>query len=312
MAAAIRCPRCGYDLSGMVTAWEASCPLVCVCSECGLESLSVDVMRPERLVLPGFVEHASGVWQRVRWSVRTWVWALRPWVFWRKVELKYAPRWRGQVFWLLLLVAMPLVVIIASVLAVLSFNAGGQLDPNEALEVLLEAMSLSRARPWIAESGWSVVVAPLLAASLMWPVLLWTLGTTRATAKIRLGHVARAGVFGLAWAPLVLLVPLLDWLWPLAQALMDVLAGQSGGGLRGQTAVWGYGAGRLDTLLFDHWRVLLLLGLAWVEAWWAFAIGRGFRLERWWVVSAVLSVPVGLAAALAAILAGVHLLMVYW
>ena len=31
----IACPRCGYDLSGAVAAWEDCCPLTGVCSECG-------------------------------------------------------------------------------------------------------------------------------------------------------------------------------------------------------------------------------------------------------------------------------------
>jgi hypothetical protein len=30
------CPRCGYDLSGTIAAWECSCPVDGVCGECGL------------------------------------------------------------------------------------------------------------------------------------------------------------------------------------------------------------------------------------------------------------------------------------
>ena len=31
-----RCPRCGYDLRGVVATWAEACPLQSTCSECGL------------------------------------------------------------------------------------------------------------------------------------------------------------------------------------------------------------------------------------------------------------------------------------
>lgn len=31
------CPRCGYDLEGLIATWVESCPLQSTCSECGLE-----------------------------------------------------------------------------------------------------------------------------------------------------------------------------------------------------------------------------------------------------------------------------------
>lgn len=30
-----KCPKCQYDLSGVVSSWKTACPLEGVCSECG-------------------------------------------------------------------------------------------------------------------------------------------------------------------------------------------------------------------------------------------------------------------------------------
>jgi len=47
----VECPRCGYDLRGVVSSWRDTSPLIGKCSECGLslewsELLSRDQAEP--------------------------------------------------------------------------------------------------------------------------------------------------------------------------------------------------------------------------------------------------------------------------
>lgn len=45
------CPRCGYDLTGVIESWNDSCPVQGTCSECGLTFTSCDIFS-DRLVGP--------------------------------------------------------------------------------------------------------------------------------------------------------------------------------------------------------------------------------------------------------------------
>jgi hypothetical protein len=60
--AILRCPRCGYDQSGVVARWQAgeSCPLASPCSECGFEIIWRNVFRPTLERVPWLFEHARG------------------------------------------------------------------------------------------------------------------------------------------------------------------------------------------------------------------------------------------------------------
>lgn len=76
-----RCPRCGYDQSGIVATWGDRCPLRGRCSECGLDFWWRQVM-PEQVLGPAWsVEHGerltprrlaraywAGLWQRGLWG----------------------------------------------------------------------------------------------------------------------------------------------------------------------------------------------------------------------------------------------------
>jgi hypothetical protein len=89
------CPRCGYDQSGAIAAWErneqACCPLSGVCAECGSEFAWGDVFsRSKRRVLRHFevTEHRL----IASFFVTTWR-ALRPWSFWKWADPASPPRW---------------------------------------------------------------------------------------------------------------------------------------------------------------------------------------------------------------------------
>lgn len=75
------CPRCGYDQSGVITAWTDRCPLEGRCSECGLEFWWRQVLGEQALGPVWSVEHGprlsarrlaraymTAVWQRGLWK----------------------------------------------------------------------------------------------------------------------------------------------------------------------------------------------------------------------------------------------------
>ncbi len=99
------CPRCGYDQSGAIASWNhtesLSCPLTGTCSECGLEFHWYDVLFAERLRMPGFYEHGTGLAFASAW--RTLVWTLWPPTFWSRVKLEHPVRWRRALLWLIVL-----------------------------------------------------------------------------------------------------------------------------------------------------------------------------------------------------------------
>lgn len=94
------CPRCGYDLSGVVESWKESCPVEGVCSECGLGVEWSRIMN-EPVPPKWFVEGGTGV-SMLRASA-TLLMLFRPIAFWRGVRLEYALRLR-LVFLMLLAV----------------------------------------------------------------------------------------------------------------------------------------------------------------------------------------------------------------
>ncbi len=81
------CPRCGYDQSGVIASWTASCPLVGRCSECGLDFSWRDVLNPRWIVPAWSFEHCRGWWQ-VGKHLRTCLRAWRPWSFWRAMRME--------------------------------------------------------------------------------------------------------------------------------------------------------------------------------------------------------------------------------
>lgn len=80
-----RCPRCGYDQTGLIATWTDSCPLGAICTECGYTFDPADAIHPTRKRLPWLYEHAKH-W----WSVRAWwrtvLMLLWPPLFWRRVR----------------------------------------------------------------------------------------------------------------------------------------------------------------------------------------------------------------------------------
>ena len=85
-----RCPRCGYDLSGVAASWRTECPLDGTCSECGLAFAWRDVLNP-RLTYPSWsFEHATGLLPlRLVVTIARANW---PWTFWKRIRMEHPIR----------------------------------------------------------------------------------------------------------------------------------------------------------------------------------------------------------------------------
>jgi len=103
-----RCPRCGYDLRGLVTTWEDRCPLEGVCSECGLNLRWAEVLRPEKFEPRWCVEFAARRLSVPRAAWRTLVRSFWPWRFWSRLRMSSRIRWRRLAAYICLLL-LPLV-----------------------------------------------------------------------------------------------------------------------------------------------------------------------------------------------------------
>lgn len=107
-----RCPRCGYDQSGLAATWTSSCPLAATCTECGYEFDPGDAFNPTRRRLPWLCEHAKRRWLALA-TLRTLATLLWPPAFWKRVRPEHPVRARRLVALpLAIFCVMPLLVII--------------------------------------------------------------------------------------------------------------------------------------------------------------------------------------------------------
>jgi hypothetical protein len=115
-----RCPRCGYDLRGLVATWTDSCPLEGVCSECGLDLRWAEVLVPDKFEPRWCVEFAPRRRSILRAAWRTLLRSFRPWSFWGRLRMSLRIRWRRLALYICLLL-VPLIlgyVIVQSVAAI--------------------------------------------------------------------------------------------------------------------------------------------------------------------------------------------------
>ena len=83
MTAAPLCPRCGYDLTGLVSSWIDACPVRALCTECGLEFWCGNVLGPRLLGPAWSYEHTLEPRTERFWRT-SWA-ALWPWMIWRRL-----------------------------------------------------------------------------------------------------------------------------------------------------------------------------------------------------------------------------------
>lgn len=286
------CPRCGYDQSGAIATWDRinppSCPLAGLCTECGHEFRWADVLRPELNRIPWLYEHVRDWWNPVAvWG--TWRRATRPSWFWGHIPLAAEVRPGRLVLWVLLIL-LPLQIALGSAYSQQMVQAAGWWargrpgwapGPNRLLESLRAGL-----RPWsdLLESiadlrtgnprfNGTYCLAAGLAVSVLIPLELLVLSSSRADARVRSAHIARAGAYGLTWIlPVMLLMAAVLW----AQQFAARTSNKSVLGLFERSGLFG-GPPLLPSLV-----------LAWVGWWWYQAIVRGFQFRHGRLVWALL------------------------
>lgn len=258
------CPRCGYDLGGMIASWHDSCPLEATCSECGL------VFECRRVL---------GSWYAPpRWSFEHAL-RLRPGAFTGTSQLSLFPQRLFAGLHLEHPIRPLRLVLFMAAWAVLVHLAliGGRLYADSGWwPWSLREWLMLLAFPYFG--GFSVlnltvvVLAMIAAPYLAMPLLMLTLGDTLSQAHVRRIHMLR----GLAYSlPSAILLPVIPGV-----ILFEVLAFN-------RFEVWS-GRGVLGLLILMAWPM-------WIIVWWSAFLRTYLRLDRAWIVSAVLAIPTCLA-----------------
>jgi len=226
-----QCPRCGYDLSGITATWDAAgaCPLVSVCSECGLDVRWSRVIGADRDRLLWLVETRQA--EPVGWMRRGRWWAYRcattlerlavPSTFYRRVTLETAVRPRRLCAWLLsLVIAAQFVGFVAGFVPLIEaalWAATGRLGvglKSRVVEWPLDEALTQFTRPWLMMhySGLAPTTvyirtfihdshpglwAPAVAA-LFVPLVMLLLRDSRKLARVRGLHVLRSFIYSMA------------------------------------------------------------------------------------------------------------------
>lgn len=289
------CPRCDYDQSGEVSRWTDTCPLEGVCSECGLAFEWGDALVPDRARVRGFVEHAER--KRVFSTAwRTWWWALRPWYFWGRVRLEHRPRVERMLWWMFMVLAVPrlvqVVVVFGAQIALYSFVRSGLAFGDWVMSMLsmlfddFVRLYSPSGGPGLSLAMSSALIA-FMTSAVAYPAVLLCLPWTRRSAKVRKGHLARACIYSLAPLAPLMVLSLFTW-------ILVVLAQMTGG-----PPTPGRQPGLTGPQEFAQWclyrfielkHYVPLVGFAWLQVWWWFALSRGFRFNgavRLWLILAV-------------------------
>ena len=215
------CPRCGYDVSGVVPTWKEQCPLEGTCSECGLVFVWVKIFRPERLHPAWSFEHVKT--KRVRAWFKTVFIATGPRKLWGEMSMAAPIRaWR-----------LGLMVV---VLVLLSHLASGALEwwkeyaagfrfgwPSTRIAPAVFWTQFGKTMAWPYGGGFYLqLIGPLTRLLLMWGALIplpyLVLVDTMKMAKSRPAHLVRAWAYFVPVLSAVLLVgetfPHIPWLIP--------------------------------------------------------------------------------------------------
>lgn len=284
------CPRCGYDLSGVVQSWEGECPLRGQCSECGLELEWAEVVAPKWVPPAWSIEHAKyvGVWGLARRGAKGVVRAMWPWALWRGVPLG-APVVASRLPIVALMmfaagwVAMSITALALMVVSTLIFQhvvSTGALGVGVQAPGLVERLTSEwatwafpvwpasrrsgpldeeKARALVVVVGMTLAVAP---SFVLMPV-------TMSRQRVKWSHVWRAVAWGMWVLPVVCAVT------PLLRLFAECLfyASLGAGSRRAWQEVY---------LAVRYWGpiggVLVMFAVTWM--WWAVAVGAYMRIRH--------------------------------
>lgn len=233
------CPRCGYDLGGLIAAWTQSCPLRSTCSECGLDfdcsrALSPRVIGPRWSYEHGFTREAS------RWRFTSYV-AVLPRKLFGELAVDHrvnAPRlvW-FTILWLALIHVTTAVLSLGVMLNVLRGPAGmpGMLGSywyeDDFLSFALTQLVLPYTGVLRMPIGASFIQIPLLplfilvyVPTFLMPAWLMLLGTSLRMARVRKVHLLRGVAYSVPCAALCLVACVATtFAVPLAQPYLGLM-----------------------------------------------------------------------------------------
>jgi len=306
----IRCPRCDYELDGVIAAFTDQCPLQGTCSECGMEFEWANLLRADRRQLPWLFEHTR---HPVRGVLGTLWKSLFPGRFWNAVQMWHVPRvgrlWLyvalcGGVF--LLLVSMLMAAIDIGVYYV----AGGFVvrgirttSPEYWWQVVEQLILYPFAHEEWWGAAWSVkgmslntdfMLMPIgcfWGMNLSWPVMMLLLSDSRLEAKVKRTHVLRGWAYSLWWGMVITIMLLVLRTGILATDICDSMG-------------WTWMKMQLINARNWGWQVLLSYDIAygialtlvlalyvWTARWWWVVIVRYWRFSRpglvYWLLFAV-------------------------
>lgn len=159
------CPRCGYELAGMMASWNTACPLQGTCTECGYQidfsELHARGNVPDWFV--GVAPHAWGWIRRLpgtvlRMAVPFWAWrTLRLFAFNSSFGTRQVLAWSAA-----MVVFLPMMFMVALVLPVEGWNIVHDIEGRVALRDLARKRISERERilgpdagPWVGDD-WKV------------------------------------------------------------------------------------------------------------------------------------------------------------
>lgn len=279
------CPRCGYDLSGVIGSWTDSCPLTSRCSECGFDVDWPEVLSP-RLSAPAWsFEHGGGgAFTRLR---RAWARALNPARLWSELRVSHPIRIdRLVVFCLLVLLGVQVVTV-----AFCSFGwgiVGARGISRTPWSGLADFESLAMMRfgffvalPYVPKIIFGAAPGLTFATSSFWLVMLpvlfvpagfLVLRSSFRTCRVRSVHLLRGLVYSMVPLPIIVAFPLG------ANVLFTHL----------YTARWGWRPNVGQEWYWLHHAGWVLQAVWLAVAWWFFSRRYLKIAHPIWVVSAML------------------------
>lgn len=312
------CPRCGYDQAGEIARWETAeppaCPLIGLCTECGLDFQWCMVMRPELRVPRWFVETAD-VSRRLMTAVWTGSRSIVPWNFWRRVRMEY-PVLIPRAALVAALIAIGCYFLMVATCVVIDSWKVTPLS-NRLVMLVTEPLSDEALLPYAADyemevqmRRWGALVnrvqvpmsigslisaadAVVLLASIFMPLTFRLLPVTLQRCRVRREHLARIALYSAPW--LLLCAGPLMRVAGASLLKINWLFGARGPGF---DLYWVAG-------MFDDRTATMVVPICslWLFVAWGFACSRYLRLPTAWAVACALMVISVLSATLLVLLA---------
>jgi hypothetical protein len=264
------CPRCGYDQRGVIATWEESCPLAGVCTECGLEFVWCEVLRPEKFEPRWCIEFEPRVRRLPLAALRTYFRSFVPWQFWSRLKMSDAIHWRRLALYVALLLAVPVLTAYAPIQVALATYARVQVQQQLAQSVQVRPTMIQN----LQASARQLAAMPLTGDA-------WNDTQIKAQVASINAELARQQALGTSQE-------MIDssWLYTTWEALVKPLSGRSGASVVSSSGVrsWPYFAPR------DLWQFVamwsggtvssraLMNGLALPLGWLAWGLAMTFML----------------------------------